>query len=67
MSLDSFKSMREPLTIWYRSEAEKFGELNDFLALGTGTLAPPLLNEEFESVLLKAYETIEKRSPNQKI
>jgi len=67
MSLDSFKSMRELLTTWYRSEAENFGELNDFLALGTRTLAPPLLNEEFESVLLKAYDAIEKRSPNRRI
>ena len=67
MSLDSFQSMRELLTIRYRSKAEHFGELNDFLALGTRTLAPPLLNEEFESVLTKAYEAIEKRSLNQKI
>jgi glycosyltransferase involved in cell wall biosynthesis len=67
MPLDEFKSMREVLTTWYRSEAEKFGELNDFLALDTRTLGPPLLNEEFESVLMKAYETIEKRSPNRKI
>jgi glycosyltransferase involved in cell wall biosynthesis len=67
LSLDSFKSMRERLTIWYRSQAEHFGELNHFLALGTRTLAPPLLNEEFESVLVKAYEAIQKRSPNRKI
>jgi glycosyltransferase involved in cell wall biosynthesis len=67
LSLDSFKSMRELLTIMYRSQAEHFGELNDFLALGTRTLAPPLLNEEFESVLMKAYEAIEKRSPYQQI
>jgi glycosyltransferase involved in cell wall biosynthesis len=67
MSLDSFRSMCELLTIWYRSQAEHFGELNDFLALGTRTLAPPLLNEEFESVLLKAYDAIEKRSPNRRI
>ena len=67
LSLDSFKSMREQLTITYRSQAENFGELNDFLALGTRTLATPLLNEEFESVLSKAYEAIEKRSPNRKI
>jgi glycosyltransferase involved in cell wall biosynthesis len=61
LSLDSFKSLREVLTIMYRSQAENFGELNDFLALGTRTLARPLLNEEFESVLSKAYEAIEKR------
>jgi glycosyltransferase involved in cell wall biosynthesis len=67
LSLDSFKSMRELLTNEYRSQAEKFGELNDFLALGTRTLATPLLNEEFESALSKAYEAIEKRSPNRKI
>lgn len=67
MSLDSFKSMRELLTIRYRSEAENFGELNDFLALGTKILATPLLNEEFESVLSTAYEAIEKRSPNRRI
>ena len=67
LSLDSFKSMRELLTIMYRSQAENFGELNDFLALGARTLARPLLNEEFESVLSKAYEAIEKRSPNRKI
>lgn len=67
LSLGSFKSLRELLTTWYRSEAETFGELNDFLALGTRTLAKPLLNEEFESVLSKAYEAIEKRSPDRKI
>jgi glycosyltransferase involved in cell wall biosynthesis len=67
MSLDSFKSMREQLAVTYRSEAENFGELNAFLALGTRTLARPLLNREFESVLSKAYEAIEKRSPNRKI
>ena len=67
LSLDSFKSMHELLTIMYRSEADHFGELNDFLALGTRTLATPLLNEEFESVLSKAYEAIGKRSPNQTI
>ena len=67
LSLDSFKSMRELLAIMYRSQAENFGELNDFLALGTRTLATPLLNEEFESALSKAYEAIEKRSPNRKI
>jgi glycosyltransferase involved in cell wall biosynthesis len=67
LSLDSFKSMRDLLTISYRSQAENFGELNDFLALGTRTLARPLLNEEFESALSKAYEAIEKRSLNRKI
>jgi len=67
LSLDSFKSMRELLTTMYRSQAEHFGELNDFLALGTRTLATPLLNEEFESVLSNAYEAIEKRSPNRRI
>ena len=67
LSLDSFKSMRELLTITYRSEAEAFGELNHFLALCTRTLARPLLNEEFESALSKAYEAIEKRSPDRKI
>lgn len=67
LSLDAFKSMRELLTIGYRSQAENFSELNDFLALGKGTLARPLLNEEFESVLSKAYETIQKRSPNRKV
>jgi len=67
LSLDSFKSMRDLLTIMYRSHADKFGELNDFLALGTRTLARPLLNEEFESILSKAYEAIDKRSPNRKI
>jgi hypothetical protein len=59
--------MRELLTIMYRSQVDNFGELNDFLALGTTTLATPLLNEEFESVLSKAYEAIEKRSPDRKI
>jgi glycosyltransferase involved in cell wall biosynthesis len=67
LSLESFKSMRELLTIGYRSQADNFLELNDFLALGTRTLARPLMNEEFESVLSKAYEAIEKRSPNRKI
>jgi hypothetical protein len=67
LSLDSFQSMRELLTTVYRYEAENFSELKDLLALGTRTLAPPLLNEEFESVLMKAYEAIEKRSPYQKI
>jgi glycosyltransferase involved in cell wall biosynthesis len=67
LSLDSFKSMRELLTILYRSQAEHFGELNDFLALGTRALARPLLDEAFESVLSKAYEAIEKRSLNRTI
>jgi len=67
LSLDSFKSMREMLTIAYRSQAENFGELNGFLALGARTPARPLLNEEFESVLSNAYEAIEKRSPNRRI
>ena len=59
--------MRELLTILYRSQAEHFGELNDFLALGTRALARPLLDEAFESVLSKAYEAIEKRSLNRTI
>jgi hypothetical protein len=67
LPLDSFKSMRKLLTTMYRLQAEDFGELNLFLALGTRTLARPLLNEEFESVLSKAYEAIQKRSPNRKI
>jgi len=56
--------MRKLLTTMYRLQAEDFGELNLFLALGSRTLARPLLNEEFESVLSKAYEAIEKRSLN---
>jgi glycosyltransferase involved in cell wall biosynthesis len=67
LSLDSFKSMRERLISTYRSEAENFPELNDFLALGRRTLARPLLNTEFECILSKAYEAIQRRSPNRKI
>ena len=61
MSLDSFRSLRERLMSLYRSDAENFPELNDFLALDTRTLAKPLLNQEFESAVSNAYETIDKR------
>jgi glycosyltransferase involved in cell wall biosynthesis len=67
LPLDSFKSMRELLSVMYRTHAETFSELSDFLALQADDLAPPLLSEKFYRVLSNSYRAIEKRGQNRKV